>query len=860
MRKASDLQGVQLFGRFDALWDLFVDIIRYEKASSVTIVIDAIDECEDEVQTMIVERIVRLLKSNLTTPLKLLITSRPNTPAIQTLQETSLSYIRLCLEENLGAISQDISLMIRQRLELFVKRGRCDPKTRSRLETILLEKADQTFLWVSLMLELLERRRFLLQAEIQTIAQQLPPNLTVLYERFLESIPLEDRDTAGNLLRIIIISARPLSLDELRILSIGDPESSHEANQFAFTLDSIQVILGPLIRISNSRIYLVHQSLKEYLIDIGSNQESPLASSFGISLQRESLMIAKSCIRYLALTDFGEDLTLGQLSNKDSPSIPTLSPRSSPSEQFQDDMLDLLPFQVHDGSLFKEDYVVEGERFALLAKRHRLYDYAAMHWATHLAQSKGEASTELLDTAATLCKPRTDCFGDWFRYYWRVTGINERYPDVVEALFVASFYGQVYTVRRLLDTVHLTTISLGFALYWAARQGHVSCIEALLIQDKIKLEPGSCYVTQQSALAASAQYGHVHCLQVLVNSKLFDINEKDGNGRTPLSLAAGNGHALAVAALLRQESVHPDLSDSSSSTPLVWAVSANSADVTALLLADKRVNPNHLDRNGRNALSWAAENGSLDSARRLVQESRVDINNRDSHGRTPLIYAVQQGNEAIVRLLLSNKLCAPSGLDNDGRNAISWAAERYHYSLLYYLLKHDRNGADAEDKDGWTPLAWALRPPGYTDNISILTSSGLVDINHRDRDGRSPFSFAAGYGYLDVVKALSRMRGIEVDSRDSSGRTPFSYAAGSGNGEIVLYLSETEGVEVDTRDNGGRTPLSWAASAGHLAVVHILASNPSIDVNSVDQHGRTPLWYARHYGKQDVVAALELLL
>jgi ankyrin repeat protein len=212
----------------------------------------------------------------------------------------------------------------------------------------------------------------------------------------------------------------------------------------------------------------------------------------------------------------------------------------------------------------------------------------------------------------------------------------------------------------------------------------------------------------------------------------------------------------------------------------------------------------------------------------------------------------------MVRLLIGSKRCEPSGLDINGRNAISWADERYLYTLHHYLLKHDRAGAEIEDEDGWAPQAWALRPPGYTDSIFILTSSGLVDINHRDRDGRSPFSFAAGYGYLEVVKVLNRMKGFEVDSRDGSGRTSFSYAAGSGNHDIVQFLTETEGVDLNSKDNAGRTPLYWAASAGHLPVVQILTHTQGVDVECPDQYGRPPLWYATHHATQDIAAALGL--
>lgn len=480
VRKAADLQGNQLFNRFDGLWDLFIDITRHERAGSINIIINAIDECEEEVQIMIIDRISKLFKSHIAIPIRLFLTSRPNTPAIHALQGSSVWYNWLNLEENQNAVREDINLVIKQRLALFVERGRCNAKTRTRLETLLLGKAEQTFLLVSLVLELLERRRLLLPADLQTIAQRLPPNLTALYERVLESTPHEDRDIAGKLLRLVVASARLLNVDEIRILLEVDLGSSQEADHLSFGLGFIQVLLGPLIRLSESRIYLVHQSLRDYLIDLGKDSINPLAFSFGVNLQRESLMIVQSCIRYLSSADFGEDLSSEQSSDKDSPNVPIPSSESSSLEHSQDNMLDLLSFELHDGSLFKEDSVAEAERFALFTKRHKIYDYAAMHWATHFAQSYDEANAELHEAAVALCEPGSDRFGDWFRYFWTMSGMNEPYPEVVEPLLVASFYGQIYAVRRLLKTAPSTRKLRGSALYWAARQGHVSCVETLL--------------------------------------------------------------------------------------------------------------------------------------------------------------------------------------------------------------------------------------------------------------------------------------------------------------------------------------------------------------------------------------------
>jgi ankyrin repeat domain-containing protein 50 len=63
-----------------------------------------------------------------------------------------------------------------------------------------------------------------------------------------------------------------------------------------------------------------------------------------------------------------------------------------------------------------------------------------------------------------------------------------------------------------------------------------------------------------------------------------------------------------------------------------------------------------------------------------------------------------------------------------------------------------------------------------------------VDVNKRDKDGRTPLSFAAGYGFEEVTKILLDVQGIEVDSRDNDGRTPLSKAKLYGRESIVKLL------------------------------------------------------------------------
>ena len=71
---------------------------------------------------------------------------------------------------------------------------------------------------------------------------------------------------------------------------------------------------------------------------------------------------------------------------------------------------------------------------------------------------------------------------------------------------------------------------------------------------------------------------------------------------------------------------------------------------------------------------------------------------------------------------------------------------------------------------------------------------------------------AAYFGVKTVVQLLLESK-VEVDSRDKDSRTPLSWAAERGHKAVVQLLLESN-TEADSKDKDGRTPLSWAATEG----------------------------------------------
>ncbi|EKG10098.1 hypothetical protein MPH_12697 [Macrophomina phaseolina MS6] len=852
VRRASDNQGLQLFDRFDALWNLFLEVSLHKKAGPIFVIIDAIDECEERKQTSIIDRIVQLLESESKAQIRFFMTSRPNTPATYVLKRAPVQHTRLRLEERQGAINSDINLLIQQRLDALVDQGRCNPETGRRLQELLMDKADRTFLWISMVLSLLEMRRLLTSFEdAQKLVEKLPSDLRRLYEHFLESIPEEERGLAGKILRTIVVCARPLCEKEIAtILAIDQtrlPGNSLHIQASGIGLEAVQALLGPLVRVFDSKVHLIHQSLKEYLIQLG-NESHPIAYAFGVNTQRDHLTIARACLKYLAQPPLHENLFESDFFIvEQSPESPMLATENGENTD------EMSLFAIHGDSIFKDQTIMDAERCEAIATYYEFFDYAATYWAFHLAGCETITQQDFFRDVCVICDPQSHNFSNWFRYFWISQGTSEPVPSNVDGLSICCFFGLLALTRRFLEHMEMQDARSSTALYWSSRNGHVSCVEEIL--NCSFCADLSNYVNNLSPLAVAAQHGSSACLSALMVSGIFPFDEPAPDGRTPLSLAAGGGHEETVRVLLEYE-VDVNLPDHSGSPPLFWAVSGNATGVIDVLLTDQRTDVNQVDKKHRNALSWAAAEGYVNPTRRLLRDSRINVEKKDVMGCTPLILAVMGGNLDIVDLLLHDRRVNASAYDFSGRNAISWAAERPYPEVLHLLLKYDRLGADKQDQDGWTPLAWALNAPGYLQNVRTLVRSGLVDINRQDIDGRTPLSFAAGYGYLEITKTLCGIAGVIVDCADNAGRSPLSYAAGAGNLNIVRILLSTGKADVNSKDKEGRTALSRAASGGHLHVIEFLLDIPGIEIGLADIQGRTPLWFAQDHDREDVAAYL----
>jgi ankyrin repeat domain-containing protein 50 len=176
-------------------------------------------------------------------------------------------------------------------------------------------------------------------------------------------------------------------------------------------------------------------------------------------------------------------------------------------------------------------------------------------------------------------------------------------------------------------------------------------------------------------------------------------------------------------------------------------------------------------------------------------------------------------------------------------------------AVVKHLISTGKVDVNCQDEEGRTPLSYAASD-GDEGVVKQLLDTGKVDVNCQDKNSRTPLSYAASRGYEGVVKQLLDTGNVDVNCQDKNSRTPLSYAASDGDEGVVKQLLDTGNVDVNCQDKNSRTPLSYAASDGHEAVVKQLLDTGKADVNCQDEDGRTPLSYVASRGYEAVMKQL----
>jgi hypothetical protein len=259
IRKKYDHAGKALFedaNAWFALSEIFTNILQDPSLTSTSLIIDALDECVAADLPKLLDFIVQ--KSSISPRVKWIISSR-NWPDIEEWLERAGHKVRLSLELNAESVSTAVSRYIEHQVLQLAQRKKYDGKTRDAVLHYVSSNSNDTFLWVALVCQNLEKI-----SRWNTVAKlsAFPPGLDSVYERMLEQIRQSDSaDLCKRILALIAIVYRPITLNELAYLIEMLEDMSHDLESVRETIS----LCGSFLTVRESTIYFVHQSAKDYL-------------------------------------------------------------------------------------------------------------------------------------------------------------------------------------------------------------------------------------------------------------------------------------------------------------------------------------------------------------------------------------------------------------------------------------------------------------------------------------------------------------------------------------------------------------------------------------------------------------------
>lgn len=270
-----DTDGDKFIQSFHDLWSTLISVAADQNAGEIICILDALDECQDSDRSQLIQAVRNLYVADSSRlRLKFLLTSRPFGHIRREFWELEnrLPTIHLSGEGEVEVekISREIDLVIKNRVEDIGRKRSLEPNERIFLQEQLKLVPNRTYLWVSLTLDVIENMPGFTKGNVRKAIRQIPQTVDDAYNRILDRS--SDTEKAKRLLHIVTAATRPLSLKEMSLaMAIEGTHRSYDdvmqelepEERFRATLRDI---CGLFVVIIDAKIYLLHQTAKEFLV------------------------------------------------------------------------------------------------------------------------------------------------------------------------------------------------------------------------------------------------------------------------------------------------------------------------------------------------------------------------------------------------------------------------------------------------------------------------------------------------------------------------------------------------------------------------------------------------------------------